>query len=563
MKIRDYCDIEAKVDSQGISLRLLTGDLLVPNGGGAWFVPTVCGAGKSTAIAHLISKVGDGGVLLLCSTRKDCDVAQQRLINVGGMNSQEILVLHTESQVYNDYQQRPTIAATYKVVIITSIRVNIDVLEPLLEYNGGKRKYIIFDEIQLFSKELYHIDWKLLGSFVGDVNTLAPRSVEDMVKVKAQFFPSSKNTELAKLRDNHILHQIHDNFSDLIGHRRNTVELYQYTKDVVAEWSKQSTVICLDATIDIMFGKGKGCPFQLMKSTDKYSSPITFKQFTLPVERWVFTEKDVDKADIDSTLSAMADIMESQINSLAPDERILFVAWLYLDYKQCDPDGRVTKDHRIDLLTPLEDILDDRGYTGRYDIIYRGSGDGKGSNTYRDYAAISFLGNWSVSSESIKAINKNLGINCKVEDYMTSMMVQNICRIRIRKHDGEPITVYYSSDIDPRLMTRVFTYFKQRSDNPQSVTGVPVAQDVVNRSPKFVRDVMTLCNHVPGLMEAIASRDSSFKLDVPLDDIYNWLRKGTIGRKNCRSRSFWNLSQQLEQEFKIKLLINSKPVKKR
>lgn len=563
MKIRENQDIGAEVDSKGISLRLLTGDLLVPNGGGAWFVPTVCGAGKSTAIAHLISKVGDGGVLLLCSTKKDCDVAQQRLINVGGMNSQDILVLHTESQVYNDYQQRPTIAATYKVVIITSIRVNIDVLEPLLEYNGGKRKYIIFDEIQLFSKELYHIDWKLLGSFVGDVNTLAPRSVEDMVKVKNKFFSPNKNTELAKLRDNHILQKIHDNFSDLIRHRRMTVSLYQYTKDVVAEWSKQSTVICLDATIDIMFGKGKDCPFQLIKSTDKYSSPITFKQFTLPVERWVFTEKAVDKADIDSTLSAMADIMESQINSLAPDERILFVAWLYLDYKQCDPDGRVTKDHRIDLLLPLEDKLDDRGYTGRYDIIYRGSGDGKGSNDFRDFTAISFLGNWSVSAESIKAVNKNFGLKCKVEDYMTAMMVQNICRLRIRKHTGEAITVYYSSDIDPRLMTRVFTYFKQRSDNPQSVNGVPMAHDVVNRSPKFVKDVMTLCDHVPGLMEAIASRDSSFKLDIPLDDIYNWLRKGTIGRKNCRSRSFWNLSQQLEQEFNIKLLINSKPVKKR
>ena len=123
MKIRDYCDIEAKVDSQGISLRLMTGKVLVPNGGGAWFVPTVCGAGKSTSIAHLITEVGDRGVLLLCPTRKDCDVSQERLINVGGMKSQDILVLHTESQVYNDYQQRPTIAATYKVVIITSIRL--------------------------------------------------------------------------------------------------------------------------------------------------------------------------------------------------------------------------------------------------------------------------------------------------------------------------------------------------------------------------------------------------------------------------------------------------------
>ena len=563
MKIRDYQDIEAKVDPQGISLRLLTGDLLVPNGGGAWFVPTVCGAGKSTAIAHLISKVGDGGVLLLCSTMKDCDVAQQRLINVGGMNSQEILVLHTESQVYNDYQQRPTIAATYKVVIITSIRVNIDVLEPLLEYNGGKRKYIIFDEIQLFSKELYHIDWKLLGSFVGDVDTLAPRSVEDMAKVKNKFLPPSKNTELAKLRDNHILQKIHDNFSDLIRHRRMTVSLYQYTKDVVAEWSKQSTVICLDATIDIMFGKGKGCPFQLMKSTDKYSSPITFKQFTLPVERWVFTEKSVDKADIDSTLSAMADVMESQIKTLPPDEKILFMAWLYLDYKQCAPDSKLVTDHRVDLLIPLSDILDGRGYSGRYGIIYRGSGDGKGSNDYRDYSAISFLGNWSVSAESIKAVNKNLGINCKVEDYMTAMMIQNICRLRIRRHEGQAITVFYSSDIDPRLMSRVFNYFRKRSDHPKDITGVPVAQDVVDRPSKFVKEVMTLCDHVPGLLNAIASKDDSFTLDVVLSDMYEWLKKGMMAKANCKSRCFYRLAQKIKNEYNITLLINSKPVPKR
>ena len=563
MKIRDYQDIEAKVNPLGISLRLLTGDLLVPNGGGAWFVPTVCGAGKSTAIAHLISKVGDGGVLLLCSTMKDCDVAQQRLINVGGMNSQEILVLHTESQVYNDYQQRPTIAATYKVVIITSIRVNIDVLEPLLEYNGGKRKYIIFDEIQLFSKELYHIDWKLLGSFVQDVDTLSPRSVEDMAKVKNKFFPPSKNTELAKLRDNHILQQIHDNFSDLIRHRRMTVSLYQYTKDVVAEWSKQSTVICLDATIDIMFGNTRKSPFKMLKSNDKYSSPVTFKQFTLPVERWVFTEQKVDQSDIDNTLSIMADIMANQIDSLGQDEKILFMAWLYLDYKQCDPDGSITKDRRIDLLTPLEEILDDRGYTGRYDIIYRGSGDGKGSNDFRDFTAISFLGNWSVNEQTIKSINKNLGIRCDIMNYMTAMMVQNICRLRIRKHDGEPIIVFYSSDIDPRLMSQVFCYFKKRSDNPQSITGVPMAQDVVDRPVKFLKDVLTLCNHVPGLLDAIANRDTSFKLDVLLNDMYEWFKKGKMDRNNCKSRCFYNLAQKIKNEYNIELLINGKPVPKR
>ena len=301
----------------------------------------------------------------------------------------------------------------------------------------------------------------------------------------------------------------------------------------------------------------------MLKSNDKYSSPVTFKQFTLQVERWVFTEQKVDQSDIDNTLSIMADIMANQIDSLGQDEKILFMAWLYLDYKQCDPDGSITKDHRIDLLTPLEEILDDRGYTGRYDIIYRGSGDGKGSNDFRDFTAISFLGNWSVNEQTIKSINKNLGIRCDIMNYMTAMMVQNICRLRIRKHDGEPIIVFYSSDIDPRLMSQVFCYFKKRSDNPLSITGVPMAQDVVDRPVKFLKDVLTLCNHVPGLLDAIANRDTSFKLDVLLNDMYEWFKKGKMDRNNCKSRCFYNLAQKIKNEYNIELLINGKPVPKR
>ena len=563
MKIRDYCDIEAKVDSQGISLRLLTGDVSIPAGGGAWFVPTVCGAGKSTAIARLIRKVGDSGILLLCPTRKDCDTTRKRLINVG-MNSDDILVLHTESQMYNDYQQRPSIASMFKVVIVTSIRVNIDVLEPLLDFNGGHREHIIFDELPLFSKELCRFDWKLLAGYVKDTDKLTPRSVEDMIKMKKKFFPSGMDTQLAALRDFHILQLIHDDFSALIKQKKKTVELHQYTKDVVDKWSKYSTIICLDATIDILFtGKAKGCPFKMLQSTDKYSSPVTFKQFSLPAERWVFTEQKVDQSVIDNTLSAMVDIMANQIDSLGPEERILFVAWLYLDYKQCDPDGKLMNDRRIDILLPLSGMLDSRGYSNRYSIIYRGSGDGKGSNDFRDYAAISFLGNWSVNEKSIKTINKNLGIKCDVMSYMTAMMVQNICRLRIRRHDGEPITVFYSSDIDPRLMSRVYAYFKKRSDNPKSITGVPDAQDVVDRSARFIKDMMILCNHVPGLLDAIANRESSFKLDVSLDDMFKWFKKGKMLRSSCKSRCFYNFAHKIKSEYNIDLLINGNPVPKR
>ncbi len=562
MKIREYLDIGAEV-AQGITLRLLTGDVFVPVGGGAWFVPTVCGAGKSTAIAHLIIKVADKGVLLLCPTRKDCDRAQQRLAGAG-MNAGSVLVLHTESQSYSAYQQQPSLASKYQIVVITSVRLNIDVLAPLLDYNGKQRGYVIFDELPLFSKELYRMDWQRLAAYVEDPKKMKPRSVSAMKTVKAKFMPIANDSTLAMMRENHILQLIHDQFTKLVKRRQKYAELHQYTKDVVGGLSGQSTVLCLDATIDVMYGKARSCPFKMLKSTDKYSSPITFKEFTLPVERWVFTEKAVDKSDVDKVLDVMVDVMARQIDSLGQGEKILFVAWLYLDFKQCDPDGgRITKDHRIDLLAPLSDLLDRKGYGGRYDIIYRGSGDGKGSNAYRDYAAISFLGNWRVSSDSVKTLNRNLGIRCTVADYMTAMMVQNICRLRVRKHSGDPITVFYSNDIDPRLMSSVFNYFKKRSDHPQSITGVPTAHEVVDRPMRFVKDVMTLCEHVPGLLEAISNRDSSFKLDIPLGDMYAWLKKGQMGRSSCKSRCFYTLAQKIKSEFGIELLINSKPVPKR
>ena len=562
MKIHEYQDIGAKVDSQGIALRMLTGDIFVPNGGGAWFVPTACGAGKSTAIARLIQKVANAGVLLLCPTRRDCDIARKRIVDLGVADN-EVMVLHTESPSHNDYQQNPSVLSSFKVLIITSIRINIDVLEPLLDYKGEQRRYVLFDELPLFSKELYRMEWKLLGAYVQDTRKMKPRSIAGMRKIKGKFMPSTNNSALATLRETHILQLINKNFSELVRRRGKFAELYQYTKDVVGGLNEQSTVLCLDATIDIMYGKARSCPFKMLKATDKYSSPITFKEYTLAVERWVFTEKSVDKSEVDKVINVMVDVMAQQINSLGQDEKILFVAWLYLNYKLCDPDGKITKDQRIDLLAPLSDMLDKRGYVGRYDIIYRGSGDGKGSNAYRDYAAISFLGNWSVSAQSIKAINKNLGIRSTVDDYMTAMMVQNICRLRIRKHSGEAITVFYSSDIDPHLMTRVFNYFKKRSDQPQSVMGVPVAQDVVNRPPKFIKDMMSLCEHVPGLFDAISNRNSSFKLDVPLGDMYMWLRKGQMKRANCKSRCFHNLAKKIKSEYDIELLINGKTVPNR
>lgn len=66
-------------------------------------------------------------------------------------------------------------------------------------------------------------------------------------------------------------------------------------------------------------------------------------------------------------------------------------------------------------------------------------------------------------------------------------MIQAICRLRIRQHNGDPIHVFYSDDIDSQLMKDVFDYFRENSDAGVSISGMPVLMPATKRTPTLLK----------------------------------------------------------------------------
>ena len=66
-------------------------------------------------------------------------------------------------------------------------------------------------------------------------------------------------------------------------------------------------------------------------------------------------------------------------------------------------------------------------------------------------------------------------------------MIQAICRLRIRQHNGDPIHVFYSDDIDPQLMKDVFDYFRENSDAGVNISGMPVLMQRQKEHLYFLR----------------------------------------------------------------------------
>ena len=226
-------------------------------------------------------------------------------------------------------------------------------------------------------------------------------------------------------------------------------------------------VIILDATANVL-SDYKKTPFRLIQNSGKmYSSPITFQEFPMSLERWLF-EKDVDDNTIRDRIQDIVDELADQIQQASP---LLIVTWKYMVARDSDPDK---EDKHLNIMTVLEEELNKKGLAGKYSIIYRGSGQDKATNAFSNYAGISFVGEWRTGKSGLSLINKNYGIHSTERRIRTAGMIQAICRLRIRQHNGDPIHVFYSDDIDPQLMKDVFDYFKENSDVGVIISGMPV-----------------------------------------------------------------------------------------
>ncbi len=580
----------------------LVGEMSVTTCGGGYIFPVPCGAGKSTGIVSLVVLYPAEGFVIFVKTKAECRDMYDRL-RIAGVADDEVMMIYSPTKeeelfverfdnpidtenvkivsavkrakaAYSTMMESPAELTTKRVLIITSQHLYTNFLPALFAYTTKKtpldlhqyigktkellkspnaRKFIIIDEQPDFIQNFISVNGRIVASHFG---VLSSKSGDvamgkyflhaeplDMMKCRydnhlcspRDCFFFGRYCELNRLKSFEFLHHLYSNFSKVAKKRSYTMTTK--LNDLISTRGMTSNVYLFDATADIL-SSYKTSNFRLIAGDKaRYCSPIKFTSFNLDLKRW-YSESKMNSAKLSEKLDHIADTLESQIHSLG-GEKLLIVTWKYMSIKG--------KGETIEIMKLLEGRLDAKGLNRLYAIIYRGSGEDKATNAYRDYAGVTFLGEWLVKG-SLTPLNKNFNIKSSEHKLRLSGMVQTVCRVRIRKHDGEPIKVFYSEDIDRKLMIDLQQYFRSHSDKGVVVEGVPVEMPS-SRDERFISEMRKLIKYDPALLSGIID-SKGYTLSIPLVDLVRILPKG-----NKEKSSYRHFKTRLQSEYKIKLVI--------
>ena len=509
-----------------------------------------CGSGKTTIIAEIAQNHASEGVLIVVPTIDAANELFPKLPIAHVLHSRNIGEMES-------YRNNPTGLMMKDILIITSARLIIDPIDLFLEYRvGGKRRYVLIDELINFYPEPYsipqtlsdaltyidrtktHKTGHLVGSVSVDGKTYYRHTYGTLGELKAAFQSGGhklfkgKSNALVEYKTNHILqHVLADGLSPI--------------QQKVIDFAGDHVVILFDGTADIVF---KGDKRLLPLSGSRYRSDIEFIRFPMPIkrkykiERFWIREFDMYAPDL---MKMIADITKN--------EKLLVVTWKTLDVFRNDLNADKMENHKVSYEFPerLKEILVRKGAVeSNLKVIYRGSGQDRGSNEFRDFESILFLGEWHLPDTITSEINSMFGCDCEFEDYKKSLIIQTICRLQIRKHQGLPIKVYISEDIDYNMMYEVQEYFKANSDPSCKIKGL------TNPCPKYKRpekgymiDLAFLMGYDTNIRKAIENK-MPYSFSITLSDLYSIIPKD----RKAKDR-YNNLTRHLKDKLGITMNI--------
>lgn len=444
----------------------------IPSSLGLNIISTGCGSGKTTSISLIATDPSTVSVLIVVPTIDAANELHDKILP--NLKERRMAVLHTGDgvdNVINEYRENPSVLEAYEILIITSARLIIDPYPLFLRYQTGNRQFVLIDEMINFYPPTFSLPDELIdlityvdqrkehngieGERIIIEGKRFYRHVYDNIdkmtaayKVSRTVFFGGKNgLALVKMQTlfNHIL------TSGLVPFRNRIIDL-----------AKDTTVLLLDGTSDLIFGTDKRV---LPVSGFCYHSDITFIQYSTPLKRK--NGADWSVLNLDYYLYGLVEILKRET------EETLIVTWKTIDKfpsNTGNADDFENLPVKYDFPQELTQFLLGKGIPkDRFTVIYRGSGLDRGSNDFRNYANVIFLGEWNIPDNIVTDINSMFGCKCKFEDYKEALLVQTICRTRIRQHSGLPIKVYFSSDIDYNMMYDVQQYFRKNSDSSCSI----------------------------------------------------------------------------------------------
>lgn len=505
----------------------------LPTSHGFYIADSACGDGKTTIICEIAKQRIHSGVLIVVQTTEAADKLYEELHKT--ISPDIFCLLHSQkkAEAYMvEHRENPTALWKYSVVIITAVRFQHYPTDLFLKFGvlGDKyREFVLIDEIISFFPE-YPID---IQKFLPDISYIAAtktsrkgKFVKDLktdTKTYYQYFYKDCSIMEAGVKAN-PKHNEHFKsplakyrLRDLLKYASTTGSLRMPQLDIDTI-SANSTVILFDGTADIQFPGDKRLLSNGASQT-KYSSDITFEQFHLPFRRRNGADWNTED------LNMLGDNLFKRIANMTLTEKVLIVTWKDIDRKVKATDDLEAKE-TFNFTDILSELLDIRGAKKEnYGIIYRGSGLEKGCNIYRDFESVFFLGEWFISGDTTNKLNDLFKAKSTMKDYKKSLMIQSICRLRIRQHSGQSIKVYFSDDIDYNLMFEVQEYFKVNSTPGCKISGVEKPLPKLDRQKKnHMFDIAVLADKYPQLVSSIISH-KPLSIDIPKSELFRILPK--------------------------------------
>lgn len=490
-----------------------------PTTNGLHISASACGSGKTTIISKIAQAHASDGILIVVPTIEAANELYSKLPTAYVLHSGNIGEMES-------YRNNPTGMMMKDILVITSARLIIDPVELFLDYGfGKKRKYVLIDELINFYPEPYSIPQQIMDvlTYIDCTKThKTGHTIDSIVIGKKTYYRHTygsigelsaaykvgkyklfgKTNTLNEYKSERILlHVLSDGFSPI--------------QQKVIDFADDHVVILFDGTADIVFDKDKR---MLPLSGTRYSSDIEFIQFPMPIKR-----KNKEGFKVDDFEKYAPDLMK-MIVDITQTEKLLVITWKTIDVFKNTGEADKLENHKVSIdgfPERLKEILVKNGAVeSNLKVIYRGSGQDRGSNEYKDFKSIMFLGEWNLPDNITSDINSMFGCRCKFEDYKKSLIVQTICRLQIRKHQGLPIKVYLSEDIDYNMMYEVQEYFKANSSPGCNIEGLTNPCPKYSKPQKgYIYDLAILEGYDGNIRNAIEN-NKAYSFDISLDDLY-------------------------------------------
>ena len=169
-------------------------------------------------------------------------------------------------------------------------------------------------------------------------------------------------------------------------------------------------------------------------------------------------------------------------------------------------------------------------------IIHYQSGLDRATNEFREYDSVYFLGEFHVPDEVVYQFNQDYRVNTTAALFRTYQLSQLVCRTCIRKNEGKPIFIYYTDDIDQKVIDRLIGYITN-SLTPKDLVDASISGDELDSigiKNKWKPVVELFCSLDPEFKRCLLNR-LPYSIDISLDDMYKLI---PMDRKRVESYKY-------------------------